>query len=1783
MQYSTYHEVGRLNVLESDSKAFQQAEELLDRWKANVIDATKRNILLNYRGTKTRHFELTDISMDEIQDNFLEKESKVLLLWEENVPEVAANLQTVKLKIIPKEYYRRLRYLRNEARKFIEETSINILYLAIGFIRYKDVKQEERHYFAPIILIPVELILSPKKIKLTYPEAIPEDEQVFPKAMFFIRAIDEDIVTNPALVHYFEKNFDLKIPEISNEYETITSYFESIKELLTQSPSFEIIEGGVLGFFTFHKFIIFQDLENNRDKVLGNHLFRVLAGFVSDLNENVIFPNEETIDDVEDPKKTFHILDADSSQRKAILAAKDGCSFVLQGPPGTGKSQTIANIISDFVGSEKTVLFMSEKKAALDVVYKRLSSQGLESYLLDLHSTKVTKKKEFYEKLQETLIEREDFTYHTSIHLDDDFRKLRDSRDTLNEFSCIINEPRAPLNKSLFEIYGYLALLENLPMLHYSPVFSSLSLEGIQRNLTLLEEISHFKNYIPKFMKTVWFNFSKESLTLADKADLEQLVSVYTKIFYNYSNYWIETKKLLKINFEETRISIPLNSFWKQYLVFVSEHHGKISYGWLLDEEIREKGSEILPIDKISSNFNQLELTKKFLEENYDPQVIDLPIDQMYQLVISELSSWWKRLLRRGKYKKLVKALEHYSKMASITGLNFKQLVNDLNHIRNYIKLQNWKREREPAFKLVLEKHYRAHLTDWANVGALLSLAKDGSNLIFHIHESFTKLGFFAFNFTDNKGISRKSELKILPSALAQTLSAEREEPFLNSLITTLENLSQSIKNIEEINVTLNNYFSVGGFDTRTVDDTLDYMNQLESTLSEAHVYIQLRSLFRRVEKTELNDFFSEMIKRNLPVNQLMSSYNKQIYLTIIQHYQEEFPNLQWPKDRRDGIVNNFAELDLLSIKSAPGRIKSFYASKEDQRLSLWADRPLGEERILRREFEKKRRHLPIRYAFKLAPKKIMQLKPVMFLSPLSVSYFLDPDLIKFDLVIFDEASQIRPEDALGAFIRGKQVIIVGDSKQMPPTSFFSASTFDDEDLFNTDLDDLTEGQFIDGAIPLDTSQFSAESILEACNFAGFPSMMLRFHYRSKKEDLIAFSNSYFYHNRLFTFPSPFKTSSGLELVWVENGVYDRGRSRTNRDEAKKAADIVTQVLNENPNASIGVVGFSKAQESAIEDAFENHNVLGDNLEELLSREKEPLFIKNLETVQGDERDIIIISIGYGKDHTGKFIQNFGPVTKFGGERRFNVLISRAREKVYILTSVHPSEYPSASKNRNFEMVRQYLLWAHTHNKIHLNPSTSPQSVGDIESPFEEAVQSFLTEKGHHVDPQVGVSGYRIDLAVVHPETNQYALAIECDGASYHSSKTARDRDRIREGVLRNLGWDFHRIWSNDWFYNPINAKTALIQAITTALNTHKYRLDDIKQKGKQVIDEDDTIEDNLFTRSKRKTKKKDSKQLIGTNYKRAPVRSASEGLYLTRNYSSQGEKYYKRQELLRRQIGSIIRNESPIHHELLLKSILRGWDQKVLTKKARMIIEDEIRRVEWDYHRSDQFYWKDQEIQRHWINVPIRRPSSARSDIEHISPEEIAVLITHIMKDQGSLLENEIFRAVSYFFEENTRVTGKELKKYQEALKLVHQADLIELIEGYWRWNQEKNIELKQEIETEKERIVQKQNVDYFSQPQVVSLKGIKYEGRDKNLRGAKRGDILTLKRDQFNPYDTNAVKVYYKGRDVGFVPKNTARYLGPAMDQGYNFSAIIVDYNVPYYYNFPVVKMQITLIRDS
>lgn len=672
-----------------------------------------------------------------------------------------------------------------------------------------------------------------------------------------------------------------------------------------------------------------------------------------------------------------------------------------------------------------------------------------------------------------------------------------------------------------------------------------------------------------------------------------------------------------------------------------------------------------------------------------------------------------------------------------------------------------------------------------------------------------------------------------------------------------------------------------------------------------------------------------------------------------------------WRTEDRDELVADFRRLDRELIQAATSKIITAVNSRRPTRSDS------GEPALIRREGLKKRRHRPIRELLGMARATVLKLKPCFMMSPLAVSQYLPSDMI-FDVVVFDEASQVTPGDAVNCIYRGKTLITAGDDRQLPPTSFFDRMTEGDDDA-TTDVSDF-------------------QSVLELSKASGgFTNLGLRWHYRSKHEALIAFSNQKFYDGKLVTYPGALSVGPdiGVELFTVQ-GVYRRGTTRDNPVEADAVAERVLHHFGTRPDATLGVVCFSIAQVDAIEDALRRAVERRPDLESHLAGDRlTGMFVKSLESVQGDERDVMIFSIGYGPDENGKITANFGALNKPKGWRRLNVAITRARQRVEIVASMRAGDMPH-SDNESVRHLISYLDYAER------GLPALALEVGETgrgtDSPFEDSVLGTIRSYGYEVEPQVGAAGYRIDLGVRHPELpGVYALGVECDGYAYHSSPAARDRDRLRQDVLQGLGWRLHRIWGTSWYRSRAQEEERLRKAIDAAV---------VAPVRGRLVGKSEWL--------KRDRVELDVAQVEDVSSWAVPYVQAPVGPLPRWTDPSEPGAWYHMIE----PIEQVAEREGPLHTDLLIQRLREGWGIGRVGHKIRSNIDEALRRAAVDV--SGDF------VDAHGrTEFAVRVPASDHNPrpVAHVADQELNLALVHLLQSAGGMSTDELVTACARVF----------------------------------------------------------------------------------------------------------------------------------------------------------------------
>lgn len=1332
----------------------------LSKWADLLLDTGKRNNLINFKDSKTMTAEV--ISPDfstffsyiehasdfEVYDPKLEDEEEYF-----DGLDNGGEGQSVERQISKNEYllaYKRklkrqqiliynignkpinaVKNISKKAKTAIEETGVNIAYLAFGFIHWTESEDSQTTMKAPILLVPV---------------SIENESSIEP---YFIRIADDDIIVNPTFAFKLQNDHGIKLPELDDD-ENIEDYLQKI-EAIVSKLKWTVSRECKIGIFSFQKINMYRDLKENADKIVKNEGVRVLLG--DSVMQSDADSGEQVV--VHDLLDLHNVVDADSSQAEAIKLAKEGKSFVLQGPPGTGKSQTITNIIAECLCDGKKVLFVSEKLAALSVVYDKLKKVGLEEFCLELHSHKANKKQVIEELFRTLKLQKSGL----SDKAEKEIRLKKESQLQLDSYAAELHKVRPIINKTLYRIYEELSACRTAPDVEF--VIANIKNKGEEYLEKAEASLIRYTDYTSSigydYHDNVWYGYANSDCSYQAVMQLKADLKAIIKLCAELSAIGETSEKRYGLDGGSLQYASVFRRFFN--LVKVS--------GFITPSLLNSltTANVLVNVQKMQALSKEILDKKSILNSSFDSDIYKIDGQNYHKKLTKQYQGFFSHIFS-GEYRRIIGDIRLCAKDGKKP--NYKVAVKAMDDLRVYREKMQEFSDIERSVKDCLGPAYQGVNTDFVLLISELRELTDirSAGVSFGNLSKMTNDGFAAERSDFERISSRYDSAFVKYGDKVKSVSASFNADEYNIQAVTLQSLivkcQGCIDNIDKI------------------DNWCEFLKLLQT----------LKSL-------ELMDFIDYAIERKIPDIQLVSAFKKTFYMQWVDAVLHECSALlALTRVPHDEAVKRFREKDEANFEINKAMIKARLSA---QRPNLDMVAQGSGISILLREGEKKRKQKSIRLLLAEIGDLAQTLKPCFLMSPLSVSTFLSPDM-KFDVVVFDEASQIFPQDAIGAIYRGNRLIVVGDSKQMPPSNFFNSVVDSDSE---DDEDDITD----------------FESILDLCS-ASFPHCRLKWHYRSRFEQLISFSNKNFYENDLVTFPSSKTNKSGIGVDFFHvNGTFDR-KSKTNRVEAERIVDLVFENIEKYPERSLGVVAFSLAQQGLIDRLISKRRQQDPSKEFFFKSDRaEPFFVKNLETVQGDERDTIIFSIAYAKDAQGRLLLNFGPINREGGERRLNVAVTRAKFNVQLVSSMRYSDIDlSRTGSVGVRLLREYLDYAEN-GSIALDRAVSVNPYEQCDSEFELEVCEYLREKGFSVDTQVGCSSFKIDLALKQPNSSDYVLAIECDGATYHSSKTARDRDRLRQDILERMGWRFYRIWSTDWFRNKRLEQERLLKAVKEAID----------------------------------------------------------------------------------------------------------------------------------------------------------------------------------------------------------------------------------------------------------------------------------------------------------------------------------------------------------------------------
>ena len=1122
-----------------------------------------------------------------------------------------------------------------------------------------------------------------------------------------------------------------------------------------------------LGFFSFTKLLIYEDLDPeswpDSDAPSDHPVLGALLGPEGFREPDSTIADSDHLDDHLEVSDTHQVLDSDSSQTLAAIDVKTGRNLVIQGPPGTGKSQTITNLIAEAIADDKKVLFVAEKMAALEVVKRRLDNIQIGDACLELHSHKANKRT-VLDELSRTLgLGRPRLSDPAG-----DRALLTANRQRLNDYSRAVNAPVGRSGISPHDIVGRLAQLAkpdsaDWPVLVIDAATSWSRSEFVMR----LDQVGALQALVAEIGAPdahVFWESGRQGFLPMDRRSVGNALTAAAEALRTLQGDVDDLGRLLRVGLP-TRDLAAAETLMRMSRVAADAPDVKgIDHrnpAWIARaDELRTVSSDALVLAEIHAQFDAILI----------PEAWETDVLKHRQTVRVWGGRWWRFL--SGAYR---------AARAELSGLCRSDLPDDgasqVALIDAILQVQRLGRSIDGSRGLLAELFAGGGLDGSVTSFRLLGEAVD--RLVdFHARKAENTIDDRIHDVLD--GDLNGPELRTRAERCAQSTEHFRRaaEAVVAELALKRDRRSGEIALSDRPFSELKSWLA----------NTCDHVDSLDDIVR----FNRLEEGFAQLELQAVTAIAASWVGAGA---HLAACFEHNYLSTVMAEAFRERPALtEFDGNTHQDIIARFRLLDGDLFQHN----RALVAEAHWRRLPRGSGG--GQLGVLRREFEKKRRHLPLRKLITDAGNAILQIKPVFMMSPLSIAKFVPPGSIRFDLVIFDEASQVRPVDAIGAILRARQAVVVGDNKQLPPTSFFDRVADVDEDSEQS------------------AATADLESILGMFCASGAPQRMLRWHYRSRHESLITVSNHEFYGNRLVLFPSPDakREETGLCFRQDTGTCYERGvRKRFNAGEARVVADAVMAHARQKPELTLGVAAFSLSQARRIEDEVELRRRDDPSSEAFFAdHREEPFFVKNLENVQGDERDVILISVGYGKMDGGHMPMNFGPLNQEGGERRLNVLITRARRRLEVHANFVAGDLDlGRSGARGVAALKTFLQYAET------GVLDVPRPTGQaVDSPFEDAVAEALRARDHDVHHQVGSAGFFIDLAVVDPrQPGRYVLGIECDGASYHSARSARDRDRLRQQVLEGLGWTIHRIWSTDWFKYPTRELEKAEEAIRQA------------------------------------------------------------------------------------------------------------------------------------------------------------------------------------------------------------------------------------------------------------------------------------------------------------------------------------------------------------------------------
>ena len=1544
-------------MAEADEKSVAQR---LEESRRDVLDLTLRNSLLNFRPSRRRGVPVVDELSQEVfrilvgngrvmyflpapeqiaqpkgsdEDNEIPSELLSLLRrpdLESGEPAARHVDNKLQTPLDTAVLNRRLLGTFRHARSSIEEQGVNTLYLALGMLRWYESEDSDLERSAPLILVPVRLDRSDvrQNFKLSWTE--------------------DEIEANLSLEAKLWNDFRVRLPEMPSEDDLdVSAYLGQAAKAVGRLKRWSVDDDAIhLGFFSFSKFLIYKDLDASQwpeeQQPADHSVLRALYDREGFREEASAINDDQRIDGHAGAASLQQVVDADSSQTLAVIDAIGGRNLVIQGPPGTGKSQTITNLVAESLARGQRVLFVAEKLAALEVVKRRLDTVHLGDACMELHSHN-TNKRAVLDELKRTL----DLGRPTTgAGVNDEVLKLR--RRQLNEYAVAVNSAVANSGLTPHQLIGKLERLASGGMIVDGVGLRcadsvSWNERDLERHRTLTEDMQSLVQRIGRPIDHVFWSVGLLDLPLpADEQRIKKALVRASEELRELHNKWSRLQLLLLPD-SLTRDYGPLDGKRSLHMADkVIQASGLIG----ADHRNDDWATRAPAVDELSKTAQRY----VDLRERYEPQLLpeawDEDVLEIRQALASRGEKWWRFLSGtwRGAKAKLAGLCRTDLPKGPLDRLRLVDGIMEAQRLRQrFAESRDLVAALFPGLTLGdRPEPYRefARAAEWF---VALTAEKKAGHVDASIHDM-----------------------------LDQRPAATEVQDAIQACRSGMEGLGEALDAVEKVIELRPDRLTPGtGLGERSYHGLDRWLASAFTQLASIHDIVRFNQVERRTMEAGIPEVAETAASRQDAGEHLVDLFEHGCYSTWLEKALKERSALaEFDGSTHEGIAMQFRELDQAQFESNRVHLAQLHWER------LPRHHAGGQLAVLRREFQKKKRHLPVRRLMREAGNAIQTIKPVFMMSPLSIAKYIPPGSVSFDMVVFDEASQVRPVEAMGAILRGKQAVVVGDSRQLPPTSFFDRAA-----------DDMAEEQ---------SETADLESILGLFCAQGAPERWLRWHYRSRHESLISVSNHEFYDNRLIVFPSPDagRTASGLRFEHDPENCYERGG--VNVGEAKTVADTVMEHARTTPELTLGAVAFNLKQARRIEDELEILRRRDPSIEAsfFTQHPHEPFFVKNLENVQGDERDVILISVGYGKLSGGFLPMNFGPLNQDGGERRLNVLITRARRRCAVYSNFLAADMDlRRAKARGIQALKTFLNYAAT------GVLDVPQVSGrEADSPFEEGVADALRKRGHKIEHQVGSAGFFIDLAVVDPDhPGRYLLGIECDGAMYHSARSARDRDRLRQQVLEGLGWSIHRIWSTDWFRNRERELTRVEDAIRNARSANTGR------PAGAALRKPEPLERN--SAPVRESENRSSPYTVAT------LRVNSLGVQL----------HEVNPATLAEWMSRVVRVESPVHLQEAITRVRMAAGVRRTGSRIQHCMEQAIRHGVRSrmFERRDNFLWRPghrtPDVRRRDGELP--DAAKALKKIDMIAREEIGQAVYHAVKDSFGISEDEAIKEACCLF----------------------------------------------------------------------------------------------------------------------------------------------------------------------